>query len=87
MTVDTFRGVLSVLDRLRGLADHVEHEAGLEKHRDVAALQLDGRSAHALSGEAFQVGMPTGSAGRDPSLRRPFLVRCSRWILGLPGAR
>src|SRR6516225_6050936 len=40
-----------------GLADHVEHEAWLGKHRHVAAVALKGGCAHALGEEALQIGM------------------------------
>src|ERR1700738_4702788 len=48
---------LSVLDCLRGLADHVEHKAGLGKHRDVAAVNFESGRAHALRDETFQLGL------------------------------
>jgi hypothetical protein len=38
-----------------GIADYVEHGARLGEHRNVAALHLDGRGAHALRSEALQV--------------------------------
>src|SRR6516165_10728870 len=40
-----------------GLADHVEHEVWLGKHRHVAAVALKGGCAHALGEEALQIGM------------------------------
>ena len=40
-----------------GLADHVEHEVGLGKHRHVAAVALKGGCAHALGEETLQIGM------------------------------
>jgi hypothetical protein len=40
-----------------GVADHVQDEVGVRQHRDVAAVDVVGPSAHALSGEAFQVGV------------------------------
>src|SRR6516165_8694268 len=40
-----------------GLADHVEHEAWLGKHRHMAAVALKGGCAHALGEEALQIGM------------------------------
>src|SRR6516225_3235446 len=40
-----------------GLADHVEHEAWLGKHRHVAAVALKGGCAHALGEEALQIGL------------------------------
>src|SRR5216683_8233690 len=38
-------------------SDHVDHELRLRQHGHVAALHFDGRCAHALGEEAFQVGM------------------------------
>src|SRR5215831_13274477 len=40
-----------------GLADHVEHEVRLRKHRHVAAIALKGGCAHALGEEALQIGL------------------------------
>src|SRR5215467_1679759 len=40
-----------------GLADHVEHEVRLGKHRHVAAITLKGGCAHALGEEALEIGM------------------------------
>src|SRR5215468_2389569 len=42
---------------VRGLADRVEHEAWLGKHRHVAAVALKGGCAHALGEEALQIGL------------------------------
>src|SRR5260370_8077048 len=57
-----------------GLADYVEHGARLGEHWNVAALHLDGRGAHALRGEAFQLRMDTAILGghdRPARLRPP----------------
>ena len=57
-----------------GLADYVEHGARLGEHRNVAALHLDGRGAHALRSEAFQVRMDSAILGghdRPARLRPP----------------
>ena len=56
-----------------GLADYVEHGARLGDHRNVAALHLDGRGAHALRGEAFQVGLDGAILGGydGPTWLRP----------------
>src|SRR5215831_161560 len=40
-----------------GLADHVEYEFRLGKHRHVAAVDLKGGCAHALGEETLQIGM------------------------------
>src|SRR5262245_6017874 len=40
-----------------GLADHVEHEVRLRKHRHVAAVALKGGCAHTLGEETLQIGM------------------------------
>src|SRR6476661_2263618 len=40
-----------------GLANHVEHEVRLGKHRHVAAVALKGGCAHALGEETLQIGM------------------------------
>src|SRR2546423_8324285 len=45
------------LNGLCGTADHVEHEAGVGEHGDVAAVDLIGGGAHPLRHEAFQLGV------------------------------
>ena len=56
-----------------GLSDYVEHGTRLGEHRNVTDLQLDGRGAHALCGETFQVGMDRAILGGHdgPARLRP----------------
>src|SRR5437016_12067212 len=66
------RGSLSGFCRF---SDHIEHELRLRQHGHVAALRLDGRCAHALGEEAFQVGMDGAILGGNDGparLRLPF---------------
>ena len=45
------------MNRRFGLADHIEHEVRLGKHRDVTAIGLKGRGFHALRDETLQLGL------------------------------
>jgi len=45
------------LNRVRGGTNHVDHEAGVREHGDVAAVDLVDRSAHPLRHEALQLGL------------------------------
>src|SRR5215471_15880495 len=59
--------------RFGGLADHVEHEAGLGQHRNVATIGLEGLRSHTLCDEALQVGLDgTVTASNDVPARFRF---------------
>jgi hypothetical protein len=46
-----------LLNGMRGLPDHIEHECRVGEHRDVAAVQLGCGGAHALRDKPLQLGM------------------------------
>src|SRR5262245_32329631 len=56
--------------RFCGLSDHVEHKVGLGKHRNVAAVGLEGLRSHTLCDETLQGGLDgTVTAGNDVPAR------------------
>jgi hypothetical protein len=64
---------LGVLNRFCSLADHIEYEAGVRQHRNVAVGGLNRAGSHALRHESLQIGGDgTVLSGQDvPARLRP----------------
>src|SRR6058998_1164677 len=72
----------AALSDVSGLVDHVEHKAGLGKHRDVAAVGLESGLAHALRDEALQLGLDGAVLIRNDVPARLRLPRSAFDLLG-----
>src|SRR6516164_4490004 len=48
---------LILLNRGRGLSDHIQHEVRLGQHRHVAAIGLEDCCSHTLRDETLQLGL------------------------------
>src|SRR6202043_3371708 len=60
---ESSRRVLSFLDCVRGLADHIDYQGRLGQHRDMTAVCFDGCGAHMLGDEPLQLGMNSAILG------------------------